>query len=482
MILSICPVTDKIMSVTASAADGAGTITVSSIDISGVKEPKAGEIASVDNLIYTGSPECKVSSVCRAFWYSRDNADGYFSVEETGEVFKAGLEYRFYCYIDLETGYVFDGPDNFELTVNGKAVEFEIENFDIDNCAVSVIYKCESDGSLSADLTVNNKRNAQDIQVGASVNINPRAAGGKAPYTYQYLMRTSTNGKDMVLKDYSAVSKYVAPLKSVGTKIFTVNVKDSTGEVVKSNSVTIYCKKCVKKVEITGAGTPKQGEKACVDGVIIKDDFGNELIDSWVHWYVCDTEDGYFESLDDGEEFVYGKYYQLCCGLNTEEDYLFDELGNFSVTTVVVGGKAPYTYQYLMRNSANGSDIILKDFSTATSYTGALKSEGTKIFTVMVKDGTGEYATSNSVTVNACVEPEISAVLTVNDEQEKVSVTKGAQVILKTVASGGYGKLQYKYVMKNETTGQTIVLKDYSSATSYKGTITSIGKKCLQYM
>lgn len=67
--------------------------------------------------------------------------------------------------------------------------------------------------------------------------------------------------------------------------------------------------------------------------------------------------------------------------------------------------------------------------------------------------------------------------LKANGSTSGLNTTVGSKVTLNTLASGGSGNYTYKYVMENVTAGMTLTLKDYSTATSYVGPMTSKGTK-----
>ena len=185
---------------------------------------------------------------------------------------------------------------------------------------------------------MNGSTGTLNLNKGDSVTLVPTATGGSGSYTYQYMMNTSASGSNMVLKNYSSATSYTGPLTSTGTKVFTVNVKDSTGTVVATNSVTVV----VSASPTLSASLKVNGATGTI-------------------------------SLSKG--------------------------GSVTLVPAVSGGSGTYTYQYLMKTSAAGSNMVLKNYSSATSYPGPLVSTGTKIFTVNVKDSSGKIVATNSVTV-----------------------------------------------------------------------------------
>lgn len=384
---------------------------ISVVEILGFSRPYAGMEISVDGIhtdderwgFQYGSPE----------WYQSDKPNGYESYYDkiTTDTFVEGRIYQLHIDILPKSGYAFAPKGEFKVNVKGE--EPRILYVSKGTASIVLTYTCEVFKPFLPELTIKGKTDTVDMAVGQNVVLNTSVTDGEPPYKYQYLMRTSADGKDMVLKDYTSSDTYTGPLKVVGTKIFTVNVKDSTGAVVKSNSVTVNVARYAElKAELLGNG---------VNGVI------------------------------------YAKKGQ-----------------SIFLKTTAEGGSGNYQYRYEMRNPIKGTTYVLKDYSSATSYTAPLVCTGPKEFTVKVKDSRGVVVSSNSVNV---VVPWMSAGLKVNNQTGTINLAKGDSVNLIPSVTGGSGKYTYQYVMKNVSTGQTIVLKDYSSSASYTGPLVSAGTK-----
>ena len=269
---------------------------------------------------------------------------------------------------------------------------------------------------LRGTLKVNGGTSTVTTTVGNSVTLVPTATGGTAPYTYQYVMKVGT--RSVVISNYSTKTSYTGPLVSTGTKVFIVNVKDSTGKVVATNSVTVVV---TASSQTLSASLKVNGATGTI-------------------------------SLTKG--------------------------GSVTVAPSATGGSGSYTYQYLMKTSATGSNMVLKNYSSATSYTSPLVTTGTKIFTVNVKDSTGKIVATNSVTVVVTASSQtMSATLKVNGQTGTINLAKGESVKLVPTAVGGSGSYTYQYLMKTSATGSNMVLKNYSSATSYTGPLVSKGTK-----
>ena len=148
------------------------------------------------------------------------------------------------------------------------------------------------------------------------------------------------------------------------------------------------------------------------------------------------------------------------------------------VSVLATGGSESYTYKYVIKNVATGQTVTLRNYSEADAYTGTMNSVGTKQFIVYVKDSNGTVVQTNAVTViTTAVEEELSASLKVNGSTQTVNLSVGDEVTVVPTATGGSGSYTYKYVIKNVATGQTVTLKNYSSTTSYTGTMNSVGTK-----
>lgn len=92
--------------------------------------------------------------------------------------------------------------------------------------------------TLAAKLRVNGSTDNQTLAAGNKVTLTAGVSGGVAKYTYKYVMKT-TSGTVVTLKDYSNSTSYTGPLVSKGIKEFTMYVKDATGTVVASNTVSV---------------------------------------------------------------------------------------------------------------------------------------------------------------------------------------------------------------------------------------------------
>lgn len=265
--------------------------------------------------------------------------------------------------------------------------------------------------TLGASITVNGSGDSAECKVGDSVVVNANAIGGSEVYTYRYDMKAG--GKTYILKDYSSAASYTGRITTPGTKEFIVYVKDSTGTIAATNTVTVTAEPADIVSSLKVNGSMSVAAQKVGDSVVL--------------------------------------------------------------TAAATGGSGNYTYRYEMK--AGGKTYILKDYSSSSSYTGKLTTTGTKEFVVYVKDSNGTVSTSNIVKVEVENESPLTAGLKINGGTSDVCMTVGNSVTLKATAIGGNGNYKYKYVMKNVTTGVNYTLKNYSDSTEYTGKLTTTGAK-----
>ena len=113
--------------------------------------------------------------------------------------------------------------------------QIEVSVQSSDNTTVTRNYNYESVSSLSADdeLTVSLSTSGK-LTTGSTITAMASAAGGKAPYTYQFKL----NGQ--VVKSYTSADSYAFTANAAGTYTIEVSAKDSSGKIAtKSVTVTV---------------------------------------------------------------------------------------------------------------------------------------------------------------------------------------------------------------------------------------------------
>lgn len=111
--------------------------------------------------------------------------------------------------------------------------------------SITVTYVYEKNNivtPLSGILNVNGSNASQTVTEGSTVKLSAGASGGSGSYTYRYVVKNPTIGNTVVLKDYSSSATYSFKITGSGTKEFAAYVKDSTGKIVSSNTISVTIK------------------------------------------------------------------------------------------------------------------------------------------------------------------------------------------------------------------------------------------------
>ena len=485
---------------------------IKNITITNVNEPIPGKSASFDTL---SIPEDSPYFFNEGYpcWYYDTSENGDFDTPYTGENFEDGYYYQLWCELTPDDGYCFALDQDITATINGVDAVTE-NNYETGSIYMWITYTCNSSVPLSVSLTANGESDTLCANIGDNIELKPVPKSGVAPYTYQYLMQNVTTGTTMTLKDYSTSAKYTGLLSSGGVKIFTVNVKDSTGTVVASNAVTVKVYPTLKAVLKVNGGTGtikvEKGKTVSLKTTVVGGDgkymymylmrnvttdtslvlktytssstYTGSIISYGTKILTVNVVDGTGQIVSTNSVTVISDPASPLVGtlkVNGATGTVNLAKGEkVTLTSSASGGTGAYTYQYLMKTSASDKPIVLKDYSTDTSFVGPLTSTGLKIFTINVKDAKGTIVASNSV--NVVVSESVASLrcsLKVNGNTDTITLAKGDNVNLVPTAAGGTGPYTYQYLMKTSTSGNNVVLKNYSSSTSFTGPLTSTGTK-----
>ena len=282
---------------------------------------------------------------------------------------------------------------------------------------ITVIYvysKVKDVEPIEATLKVGGSTATLTKNVGSTIKLDAVASGGSGSYTYKFAVLNVENGKWTSLQNYSSNSSYTFALNYAGTKQFAVTVKDSNGETVATNRIT---------VKVTNPATALKGTL---------------------------TVGGSAASLT------------KTVGSTVKLD------------ATASGGSGSYTYKFAVLNVDSGKWTALQNFSSNASYTFALNYTGTKQFAVTVKDSNGETVATNRITVKVVNgSTKLGATLKVNNLSSTVIVTAGTPLNISIDATGESGSYTYKYVLYNTKTGNWNLLSDYSSSNTYTCTLGS---------
>ena len=119
------------------------------------------------------------------------------------------------------------------------------------------------------NLNISAKAGSNKVNVGDKVTVTGTAAGGTAPYTYSYLLHNKdTDSWSRLTPQFINSASYTWTAGSVGNREFFVEVKDSTGKVVRSSAVAVSAVKAQALTISAKAGSNKVnvGDKVTVTG------------------------------------------------------------------------------------------------------------------------------------------------------------------------------------------------------------------------
>lgn len=269
---------------------------------------------------------------------------------------------------------------------------------------------------LTATLQSEDSTEAVTKQLGSKIKLDVTASGGSESYTYKFAVLNVDTGKWSVLRDFSESNTYTYALNYTGTKQFAVTVKDSDGNTVATNRLS------VKVV------SPQNKLSAALS-------------------------------------------------INNSTQAITKELGSsIQLNVTASGGSGTYTYKYVVHNLETDSWYTLKDYNSSSSYNVKLSSIGKKEFVVSVKDSNGNVAATRRIGVT-CVKSAFNATLSITGIDDNQTAYVGDSIRLNVTATGGNGTYTYKYVVHNLETDSWYTLKDYNSASSYTTKLSSSGKK-----
>ena len=189
---------------------------------------------------------------------------------------------------------------------------------------------------LLGELKVNGSTEKVDVVKGNTVSLSVNVEGGFEEYTYEYYFVHPSTGVWTKIKDYSKDAEFSYKMNSTGKRIFAVRVKDSAGNIVETNQVTVQVHE-----NITANLTINNSTESC--------------------------------TMNKGE--------------------------TVTLKIAATGGIGTYTYKVALLNVETGKWSVLNDFSTSKTYSYPLNYTGTREFAVTVKDSEGNTVETNRIAV-----------------------------------------------------------------------------------
>ena len=323
---------------------------------------------------------------------------------------------------------------------------------------------------------------------GAKVTLAAKGKGGSGSYTYKFLIQ-DTAGNWGMLQDYSTNNKIVWDASVAGKKTLYVDIKDSTGKVVrKSKEVTVVAKavalegdiwsdmgsSCTQGTKVTLAAKGKGGSGSYTYKFLIQDAAGNwGMLQNYstnnkIVWNanVAGKKTLYVDIKDStGKVVRKSKEVTVVAKAVALEGDIWSDMGSSCTQGTKVtlaakgkGGSGSYTYKFLIQDAA-GNWGMLQNYSTNNKIVWNANVAGKKTLYVDIKDSTGKVV-RKSKEVNVIAANPLS-IKYFGIEPNKVVV--GERINLSAMAEGGSGIYTYKFLMQDVKTGGWYMIQDYSS-------------------
>ena len=382
-------------------------------------------------------------------------------------------------WTDIATGEVYEGLPN-TLIEGHKYVETKLQL------------------TVSSDFTTVTSGN--DITI-STLLINSSSSEN---YTYKFIVYDIDTKQWTKLQDFSSSSSYTWKTTDAGNKQIYVDVKDSKGNVTRSQAVNVKVEETTKPLAISA--TKKEADKTVTFTAEGSGGSGkysykfivyNKTTNSWAKlqdfsekntftWTKGNAGDRYF--YVDVKDNTTGKTVRSQA-LNVKIDATSTPTSTLTASTanVNVGGKVTltakatagsgkYTYKFLIYNPATKQWAKLQDFSNNSTFTWTAGSAGARQFYVDVKDSNGKVTRSKVVNVqvgNAQSVTKLSVKATASTTANKV----GQNVTFTATANGGAGGYTYKFLVYNKTTKQWAKIQDFSATSKLTWKAGSAGER-----
>ena len=340
-------------------------------------------------------------------------------------------------------------------------------------------------------LVNNASLSASSVTLGKSVTISGTASGGKAPYQYAFYVKKTSSDSYSTLQDFSSDTNAVYTPAAAASYQIKVKVKDSLG-TVKEKLMTLEVTKPVTaltNLSSLSAETIPLGSHLTVN---CKASGGTAP-----YQYAVSYKKSSSASYSTVQAYSTNKVvtfkpaaatvYQVMVKVKDAKDAVksltFDltvtgtpvsKLNNTSkvsaasvalgksitMTASATGGTSPYRYGFSYRKGTSGNFTLLKNYSTAKTYTFTPKSSGIYTLCMKVKDA------KNQVVLKKITVKVTLAALTNTSTLSASSVKLGKSITVDCKASGGKSPYQYAVAVKKASSENYVSVTGYTKTTA----------------
>ena len=265
---------------------------------------------------------------------------------------------------------------------------------------------------------------ASKTEADKTVTFTAKAAGGKEGYTYKFIVYNKTTGTWGVVQNYSSKNTCTWTKGSAGDRYFYVDVKDATGNVVRSEALNVKIEATAPKVTLTGSSeTVNAGAKLTLtaqttlgSGCTYKFIIFNPATNQWFKlqdfsssntftWTAGSdgTRQFYVDVKDADGNVTRSKVLNVTIGSGSADRLTVNATVSDNTTNVGekitftahgIGGKAGYTYKMVVYNKTTKTWGLVQNFSSNNAITWVAGSAGDREFYIDVKDADGNVARS----------------------------------------------------------------------------------------
>ena len=375
--------------------------------------------------------------------------------------------------------------------------------FDDDETFVPDVYNVifTEEGQEEEKLEVTASASTSTVKSGDSVTISTALKNANGKYTYKFIVYDTDTQQFTDLQDFSSDSSYTwnTTATDVGSKQIYVDVKDSEGNITRSNAVDVKVERVEEVVKPLAISATKEEADKTVTFTATGNGGSGEYTYKFIVYNKTTNTWTKLQDFSEKNTFTWTKegagdrYFYVDVKDNSTGEVVRSEALNVKIeetqkplaisatkqeadktvtfTAEGNGGSGKYSYKFIVYNKTTNSWAKLQDFSEKNTFTWTKGNAGDRYFYVDVKDNTtGKTVRSEALNVKLEETTKPLAISATKKEADK-TVTFTAE------GSGGSGKYSYKFIVYNKTTNSWAKLQDFSSKNTFTWTKGNAGDR-----